>query len=257
MLVDIVLNPRDLLRTCDVMDSQLPFATAKALNELATTFQANERDVIQGGMTIRRPWVLQGVKIDRSDFATKDRLVARVHVDEQRDFLNKFEDGGTRTPQIGRSLAVPIAARPSKAALIPAGMRPRAFGFKEIGGASLARHASHLRDRRFRSGVLSGGVRVFEGSNRTILIQGANGGGVILQRFGGRRGHVAHIHNGEFHAEGVLIGHRDPGLRVLYNLRQRSRVPASLHFGQTAKSMLSLWPGTFKKWYIEALRTAR
>jgi hypothetical protein len=255
MPFDVVLDPRGLLRACDVIDNQLPYATMRSLNELGTKFQGNERDVIRQGMIIRRPWVTQGVKIDGSDFATKDNLRTRVHIDDGRDFLNKFEGGGIRTPIGGHSLAVPIGARPSKQALIPKSMRPRAFEFKEVGGAALVAHSKHLH-KHTRSGVLSGTVRVFEGNNRTILIQGPNGG-VILQRFGARRGRVAHILGGQFHAAGVVIGQRDAGLRVLYNLRPSTNVRALLHFHETAFAAVSEWPAIFERWYVQAVSTAR
>src|SRR3954468_14135275 len=98
-MIEIEFDPKKLITTLDALgERQLPFAAMKTLNELATGFQTDERAVIQSEFTVRRPWVLQGVKIDRGDFATKEKLEARVHIDADHNFLDKFEAGGTRAP---------------------------------------------------------------------------------------------------------------------------------------------------------------
>lgn len=258
-MINITANVTDLTGRLDaISERQLPFASMRALNEVATTFQQRQRAVLESTMTIRRPWVEQGVKIDRGDFATKEKLSVRIGIDPSRDFLDKFEPGGTRTPRAGGSLVVPLAARPSQESLIPNRLRPKSLGFHEVGGSALAKHASRLSSKSVKSAVLRGGMRVYEGNNRTILIQGANGEGVILQRVNGSRGRTVHVHNGEFHAQGVFVGRRDPGLRVLYTLRPRTRVPASLHFHETARStFVEQWPVSFTRWWLQALVTAR
>jgi hypothetical protein len=238
--VDIVLDPRRLIAACDVLDSQLPYATMKALNQLGTEFQLGERNTLVRGMIIRRPWVLQGIKIDRGDFATKDNLRTRVHVDDTRSFLDKFDAGGTRTPLNSASLAVPIAARANAEAVIPNSLRPKALGFREVGGRSIAIHAKGL-SRRLKSAVLSGDLKVYEGARRTILIQNADGSGVILQRVGrGSR------HNGD----------RDSNLKLLYRLKPRTPVPALLYWERTVNEALLKWPSMFAFQYEQALRTA-
>jgi len=242
------LNTAGLTKVADMLERQIPFAAMKSLNEMATSFQDAERQGISARMTIRRPWVLQGVKIERGDFATKDKLSVRVHVDESRGFLDKFEPGGARTPITSRSLSVPEGARVSKQATIPQGLRPKALGFREISGASLATHAAQLRDRRLKGGVLRGAFRVYEGDKRTFLIQTSSGTGVILQRVGRSGGRMV---------KGVRVGAHDPGVIVLYSLRLRTSVPRSLRFYETANAQVKRWPDIFRRWYAEAVRTAR
>ena len=58
--------------------------------------------------TIRRAYVLQGVKF--SKFSTKRDLEAIVEIDPTREFLFKFEEGGTVRPR-GTRLAVPDEVR--------------------------------------------------------------------------------------------------------------------------------------------------
>jgi hypothetical protein len=257
MPYDIVLNPRKAVAVFNVIDDQIPYATMKALNELATTFQDTERGVIQQDMTIRRPWVLQGVKINRGDFATKSKLSAKVRIDDQRDFLNKFEEGGTRRPTAGaEALAVPDQVRPNRSASIPNALRPKQLGFHEVGGSRLASSTKGV-NKGLRSSVLRGNARVYEGNRRTVLIQNADGSGVILQRVSSRRGSVVHVHGGRFHEEGITVGRRDAGLIMLYRLSPSTRVPRDLHFRDTVSAVLPRWPSIFQKWYALAVSTAR
>lgn len=237
-MIALTVDTQTLRGMCAGMEKQLPFATAKALNEVAGFFQRDQRAVMQKQFTIRRQWVLQGVKIDRGDFATKQKLNVRIHIDEKQDFFNKFEEGGTRSPRSGgKSLAIPINVRGSKTGLIPASKKPRAFDFKEVGGRGLVTHAKRFKSGRLRSAALEGNVRVYEGAKRTIMIKGSNGGGIILQRVG--RGKAA-------------------GLKVLYRLKARTPVPASLHFHDTAReSFTAHWPSSFEKWWNEAVRTSK
>jgi hypothetical protein len=238
-MIEIDVDPRKAVATLTALgERQLPFATMKALNELATGFQADERAVIQSSFTVRRPWVLQGVKIDRGDFATKEKLVARVHIDEQRDFFNKFEAGGVRVPQgNARSLAVPINVRRTKAQIIQKAQTPKSFNFHK-----------GFSSRKSQWSIL-------QGDRHTFLLQRPDGSGLILQRT--RRPQLGPSRFGDRNLAGRRWGH-DPALVVLWALRPVTRVPTLLHFYSTARaSVLSRWQGTFEKWYLEALRTAR
>lgn len=230
----VTIDGRQLAATFDGMEQQLPFATARALNEVATAFQANERGVIQGDMTIRRPWVLQGIKINRGDFATTDNLRAIVGVDPQRDFLDKFEQGGIRAPRASKALSVPLAARSSPQSVVPNALRPRRLGF----GNPIA--------------TKDGGV-MMRGSNRTFIIQNADGSGVVLQR----KSRAVAVKKRQQRV--LMLGQRhDDSLIVLYRLAPRTHVPASLHFLETAHLTFErTWPTAFAKWWNEAVRTAR
>jgi hypothetical protein len=237
-VLTLEVDPRKLITAMNGMDAQLPFATAKALNECATFFQADERKVIQSEFTIRRPWVLQQVKINREDFATKGKLVARVHIPQQGDFLNKFEAGGTRRPRQGnRSLAVPVNARRTKTQIIRKDQAPKSFHF-----------GKGFTSRKSRWTVL-------KGDRHTFLLQRPDGSGLILQRT--RRQQMGpHRYRNRNTVKGRGYGH-DPHLKILWNLRPSTPVPRTLHFAETAKkSFLSNWPGCFEKWWLEAVRTA-
>lgn len=233
-MITITADPKALIATMAGMEKQLPFATMKALNETANFFQRDQRQVMQKEFLIRRPWVLQGVKIDRGDFATKAKLNVRIHIDEKQDFFNKFEDGGIRTPRTGKALSIPIDVRTSRTTVVPTRLRPKNLG---LAGANRGK----------------GGTTIVEGSNGVFMIQKADGSGVILQRLARkigvkRRQHMA-LQKGQRH---------DYAVKVLYALKPRTPIPASLHFDDTAKtSFETSWPIAFEKWWNEAVRTAK
>lgn len=148
---------------------QVPFAVSTAINRTARDFQDAQRDLMRDRFTIRRPWVLQGVKINRGDFATKTKLEARVHIDPARDFLVKFEEGDTKRPR-GSRIAVPKEARRTKTGVVSRSQRPRALRFVQHGEGARA--------------------VVYRGEKRTFMILRPGGRGEIFQRFG-RRGRGA------------------------------------------------------------------
>jgi hypothetical protein len=235
MPFDVEIDVKAFVDKMEFGADQYPYIVARALNDCAKAFQEEERGVISSDFTIRRPWVLQGVKINREDFATKQKLEVRVHIDQDHDFLNKFEEGGTRTPRAGsHSLAVPINVRRTKAQIISKNQRPKSFNFQQ-GFSS--------RKSRFT---------ILKGDRRTFLIQRPNGSGLILQRTS-KQQMGPHRHRNRNTVTGRGYGH-DYNLKILWNLRPSTPVPRTLHFHETAmKSFLSHWPGTFEKWYVEIL----
>jgi hypothetical protein len=214
-MISITVDPKALITTMGAAANQLPFATAKALNECAVGFQTDERAVMQQDFIIRRPWVLQRVKIDRGDFATKTKLSVRIRIDDQGDFLNKFEGGGIRTPLAGRrGLVIPLtggAAKRSPQSIVPDKLRPKNLAFKTLQS--------------------KGGFQILKGDQRTFLIQRPDGSGVILQRKGSKVA-VKRRHQGP-----LMAGQRrDYSLVVLFTIKPRTRVPDSLHFYDTPRT---------------------
>lgn len=216
------------------MDAQLPFAVARALNETAKEFQEDERALLRREFTIRKPWVEQGIKINSRDFASKTKLNVRIAVDQSRDFLNKFEQGGARLPRAGgKSLVVPLGVRPTPQADIPKSLRPKALHLKQTSKG--------------------GKFTVFKGDNGTFMVQRPDGSGIIFKRKG-RAIAVKRRHQGP-----LMKGQRkDWKLVTLYVLRPKTPVPADLHFIETARtSFAKHWSPNFTKWWNEAVRTAR
>ena len=142
----------------------MPFATTLAINNTAKSIQTEPRDGLRSRFTIRRAWVLQGVKV--SKFSTKRDLEAVVEIDPRRDFLFKFEEGGTTRPR-GTRFAVPDEVRRGKTGVVSRVMRPRKLEFKFSGSGPKA--------------------EVFKGLKRTFMIRRPDGTGAIFQRVGRRR----------------------------------------------------------------------
>lgn len=141
---------------------QLRFAASFAINLTAKGIQAEERAGLKERFTIRRAYVLQGVKI--SKFSTKRDLEAHIEIDPTRRFLLKFEEGGVTQPR-GTSFAVPTtAAKRTKTGVLRRAQRPKALELKFHGRGSKA--------------------EVFRGKSRTFLIRRSDGSGAIFQRVG-------------------------------------------------------------------------
>lgn len=237
-MITLRVDMTGLTESITSFQDQIPFATSVALNRLANAVQDTERAGISQRFTIRRPWVLQGIKIENRDRATKRLLQVTVGVDAQRSFLSKFEIGGLKVP-IGSShaIAVPeIGVRPSVSAIIPTSKRPRAFSFAR----RAVRHTSDFA--------------IFEGAQRTFLIQRPDGSGLIFQRTGG-----AASRKGRVRGQQQTANHgADPNLVLLYVLAPSVKIPPELEFYATAERVVSeQFASIFAKAFDEAKATAR
>lgn len=102
---------------------QLNFAIAKALTQTAVEVQKELRRNMPSRFTIRRPWIVQGIRVER---ATKQNLEAVVY--SRDDFMELQETGGTKDPR-RRYLAIPTrAVRRTKTQMIAKADRPGALG---------------------------------------------------------------------------------------------------------------------------------
>jgi hypothetical protein len=223
MIVTVEADIAPGLRLIADVRKQLPFAVSKAINDTLLQAQVAERERIAGAFTLRRPdFIFRTVKIEREDFAQKDKLYGIMRIDPTRDFLAKFEAGGQKTPRSGHDIAVPDQARPSKGALIPAGLRPKALSLQRTGG-------------RIR------------GAKRTFVIETSTHPG-IYQRVGTeRRGAFRRIGRG-----------RDPNVRLLYSFKPSVRIDRRLGFAETAKRVVDQqFKANFAASFDLAMRTAR
>ena len=165
MRIDVDTNAAEVARSLRFLfREQVPFATSLAINNTAKGIQAEQREGMKSRFTIRRAYVLQGVKI--SKFSTKRDLEAIVEIDPTRDFLFKFEEGGTVRPR-GTRLAVPDEVRRGKTGVVSRVMRPRRLEFERWGSGPKA--------------------EVHRGKRRTFMIRRPGGTGGIFQRVGRRK----------------------------------------------------------------------
>jgi uncharacterized protein (DUF4415 family) len=176
-VIKFSIDPRKLVKDMnDVGERQIPFAMMKTLNNTAEDVQAEQQEHIARKFTLRRPtFILNTVKINRGDFATKDNLRAIVRIDPDRDVLSKFEDEGKKTAMFApvHAIAIPIEAKRGKNDILANNMRPRALQLTQI--------------------FSKGSNRIAEGLQRTFLIQKPDGSGGIFQRQGHGLGSTIHL----------------------------------------------------------------
>ena len=107
---------------------QTRFATAQALNATAKDVQTfTTSSLLPSAFTLRskgQPWQKPGGKygFNIRPFANKNSLTTILG--SQADWLKEQEEGGTKKAS-GHRLAIVTDARPSKAAVLPAALKPR------------------------------------------------------------------------------------------------------------------------------------
>ena len=105
--------------------SQFKFAVAKALTQTAYEVQAEVKRNMPGRFTLRRQWIVQGMRVER---ATKTDLVATVYSRDK--FMGFQEFGGPKSP-LRNYIAVPTkAVRRTKTQMISKADRPKSLGDK-------------------------------------------------------------------------------------------------------------------------------
>lgn len=251
-MISISMNVDQVIANLDdLYKRQLPFALSKAINKTALDIQAAIRQrIFQRGFTVRSgqsaTWLSNLIKINRGDFATKERMMARVSVGkgfsqgDRSTLLPFLEEGGIRTSrmQIGTaslfaagSVAIPLRHTPNES--IPRALYPSNLG---------------LQDRRDVSGAITRAGRgkksrpkaplnaQLKGSQRTFIVRTKAGEGLIFQRIGS--------------------GKRD--LRGLFTIKPSARVPGRQFFYSTAlKTASAKLQPNFLDALALAMRTAR
>jgi hypothetical protein len=115
LTIDVRSNVSEVLRGMSEYRKQFPFSIAKALTVTAQQARDEQRKAMPERFTMRRNWIVQGV---RSEPATKDNL--RSVVKDVDPFMAIQETGGTKTSirkrvfDYGDYLAVPLDARRNK-----------------------------------------------------------------------------------------------------------------------------------------------
>ncbi|HMU61582.1 MAG TPA: hypothetical protein PKA66_07360 [Gemmatimonadales bacterium] len=224
MNLTIRVDVKDALGFFDRLHQQAPYAVSKGLNDLMLHGERQVQAQLPEHFTLRRKtFVERTVKVRQ--WASKRNLAASIGIDPSRNFLGKFEAGGTKTPR-GNFLTVPIAVRRTKSDIVVKSMRVREL---------------QLRAHRTASGKVQ-----LRGKQRTFAIKGPTGG-AILQRFGRRPKGTATL------SEEIRRG----TVRVAYAFTRSVPIPASLHFAETFRRDAKHWPEIMAAAWEYALATAR
>jgi hypothetical protein len=210
--------------------SQLPFATAVAINDTINQVQTAVQKTLSAEFTLRREsFIKQSVFIGPSDRATKDRLAGTVRIDPSRNFLAKFEDGGQKTSVTGKSLPIPILREDNPSLIVGRG--------DPLSVAMLLASIQLNKGKVLHFGDLhrKGEVKIKLDPNRVFLIKNSKGT-FILQR----------------------VGPGSAGNRVLYWFRKEVPIPANLHFESTAMSTaVERWAPNFDRALEYAIMSMR
>ncbi len=203
---------------------QVPFALSRAINDTAKDFQQAERQRVKEKFTLRQErFILNTVKINRGDFASKRNLRAIVGIDPQRDQLAKRERGGFKSSVAGKPfVAIPSRdIRRTKRGLVPRSLYPAAF--------KPFTRATNLRS--------FGGRQVTNvGQKGTFFVKLSGGRRLLLQRTGKKRTSV----------------------RALYLFVRATKLDRRLGFHDTArKTVEAKFSPNFARAFAEAVRTAR
>lgn len=104
---------------------QFRFSVAKALTTTASQVQQEVKKNMPSRFTLRRQWVVQGIRMER---ATKDNLTAKVYSRDK--FMGLQEIGGTKGP-LRNYLAIPTRmVKRTPTDMIRKSDRPKALGDK-------------------------------------------------------------------------------------------------------------------------------
>lgn len=142
---------------------QFRFSVAKAITNTAYDVQQEVRKNMSDRFTLRRQWIVQGIRVDK---ATKDSLTATVY--SKDTFMGRQEVGGTKVPKFDKHLAIPMrAVRRYKSGMINPADLPSNLGQAEFS----VKRGKQMATRR----GAGGSVFKLVSNGRTFLCRRRNG----------------------------------------------------------------------------------
>ncbi|HEY1035560.1 MAG TPA: hypothetical protein VGE09_11325 [Pseudoxanthomonas sp.] len=127
-VLTVTTNARLLARVLgDVAGEQIPFATARALTDVAFVVQRAEKSEMARAFTLRNRFSQGGVQVNPAEKGDWPNMRAEVGIEERRSYLIDHVTGGRRDGgRHGRAILEQEALR-SKSGRVPAGKRPGAL----------------------------------------------------------------------------------------------------------------------------------
>jgi hypothetical protein len=263
--VNVKIDTTQLFDRMEKGAKRLVYATQNALKDTALELQAAAHENVRRRYIVRRPDFLFGTpgrpggaaaKIVVFPSVSQSRMFAEVAVGQGRTFttprllLPTFEAGGERKPFTpgAKSVAVPLQGRPARPTI--RGPVPPQYTFAGLRFAAY-RGKKRLRKRTTRSGD----VTVF-GEFGRVTLPAASG---KVQWKGLERTFIL-THTAKAPHGGVFqrIGPGPEDIRMIYAFEQGIRVPATLHFYETARRIADTrFKENMEKRTIEALAHSR
>lgn len=229
--INVKVTAEGLEKLTQMGDSdQVPFAVSLWLNRLANAAQASVREGIKRRFKLHREdFNLRAIYISKANRATKASWSVVIEVQQRADYLNKFEDGGEKVAIGGRRyLAIP---------------NDKVFsdGIVDQGSPLRIKNLNLHKDEHGR----------LIGDQQTFLLPMRNQAGQagIFQRTAKdtRKGQARKSKDGQ-----------DSGIRLLYKLVARAKIPAKLEFIPTVQATVDAQAGQLMDQAIaEAQRTAK
>ena len=149
------------------------FGAALGMNRTMDEAQTAIKAGLSSRFTLRRKSFVESTVYRKPgvDWATKDKLEARVQVNPDRDQLAKFEEGGTKSPRSGKALGVPVigGARPTKGALVPDKFKLKAIFFGQQGLLAQARTIAGTKKQSSRNTLLRASVKKYASLNGKVF----------------------------------------------------------------------------------------
>lgn len=197
----------------------LAFSVADALNDTAKEAQRRIRAGLRERFHIRKPdFMDRSIKIFAFANVRANRPFAEIGVDnKQKLLLSLFEQGGQRSPFVGKNVAVPITGQAARQN-IDQSVRPDMtfqslnFGFGAAG--KVARTKTGRVSKKQPNG--SGGYRFWQGQQRTFIL----------------------AHSARAPLGGVFqrVGPKRDDIRLIYSFKQNVRLRAALDFVSTTQA---------------------
>lgn len=121
-------NALELARTFgDIAESQLPYATAKALTDLAFQGQRESKTELRRAMNLRNPFSAGGIQVDPATKGQWPRPEAQVGIEERRSYLIDHVTGGKRQGGTHGRAIIEDETQRSSSGRVPASKRPAAL----------------------------------------------------------------------------------------------------------------------------------
>lgn len=245
------VDPKAVLGDLDTAQTkQLPYAVSLALNRVANLGQKAQQAKMAAALHLRREtWVFRSIKIMKADRATKTSWSVIIQV--AREFLevaNRLETGMDHLPRVGDHFFVPNVDVFQRKVITTANpLHPMNLHFKKRGKQMVGNKDTFMIHTRARGTTL-------------VLQRMAKGARGISQSVsgGGLRGARGRDAQGRITSGGAVKGIRRGGVRLLYTLVSRAKVPAKFEFYSTISRTVSMnWDAEMHRAMNDAMKSPK